>query len=90
MLDSFVIVGLTMVIVNVIKTYKPFKTQRGRLIVPLLVFIVAAILNVINALLFGGELLEAFRDGLVFGASAGGIYSMGKKQIEYCKNCNDL
>lgn len=88
MLDNFIIVGLTMVIVNVIKTYKPFKTQRGKLIIPLLVFLVAAALNVINALLFGGELQQAFKDGLVLGASAGGIYSMGKKQIEYCKNCN--
>jgi len=85
MLDSFIIVGLTMVIVNIFKTYEPFKTKRGKLYIPLLVFVTAALLNVLNALIFGGELLTALRDGFILGAAAGGIYSMGKKQMEKYK-----
>lgn len=85
MLDSFIIVGLTTVVVNVVKTFAPFKTTRGKLYIPLLVFGVAAILNVLNALTFGGDLLTALRDGFILGAAAGGIYSMGKKQIDKYK-----
>jgi len=82
MLDSFIIVGLTMVIVNFAKTFSVFGTRRGKLLIPLLVFFVAAALNVVNALVFGGAVLPALKDGFILGASAGGIYSMGKKQME--------
>jgi hypothetical protein len=85
MLDSFIIVGLTMTIVGIIKTFKPFTTEKGKLCVPLLVFAVAAILNVLNAVVFGGELLKALNEGFVLGAAAGGIYSMGKAAIEKYK-----
>lgn len=85
MLDSFIIVGLTMVIVGVIKTYEPFKTTRGKLYIPLIVFAVAAVLNVANAFVFGGEILTSLKDGFVLGAGAGGVYSMGKKQMEKYK-----
>jgi hypothetical protein len=51
----------------------------------LLVFGVAGLLNVVNALVFGGQLLQALNGGLILGAAAGGIYSMGKKQIEKYK-----
>ena len=82
MLDSFIIVGLTIVIVNVIKSFSIFDTVRGKLFIPLIVFVVAGLLNVTNALIFNGELLTALKEGFILGASAGGIYSMGKKAIE--------
>jgi hypothetical protein len=82
MLDSFIIVGLTIVMVNIIKTAKCFKTSTGKLFIPLLVFFVAGLLNVVNAIVFSGELLNALRDGLVLGAASSGIHSMGKKKLE--------
>jgi hypothetical protein len=82
MLDSFIIVGLTMVIVGIIKSYKPFKTARGKLYIPLLVFFTAAALNVLNAIVFGGDLLAALNLGFVLGAVSSGIYSMGKQQMD--------
>ncbi len=85
MLDSFIIVGLTMILVSVIKTFKALRTTRGKLCVPLLVFAVAGGLNVLNAIVFGGELLQALNGGLVLGAAAGGIYSMGKAAMEKYK-----
>ncbi len=85
MLDSYIVIGLTMVIVGIIKTFKPFVSGRGKLCVPLLVFAIAAILNVGNAGVFGGELLQALKDGFILGAAAGGIYSMGKSAIEKYK-----
>jgi hypothetical protein len=82
MLDSFIIVGLTMVIVGIIKTAKGLKTPTGKLYVPLIVFVTAAVLNVVNALVFSGEVMPALKDGFILGAAAGGIYSMGKKQMD--------
>lgn len=81
MLDSFIIVGLTLVIVNIIKSYPPFKTTRGKLYIPIIVFAVAGILNVTNALVFGYDLLLAFKEGLILGAAAGGFHSMAKKAM---------
>ncbi len=85
MLESYIIVGLTMIIVGIIKTFKPFTTARGKLCVPLLVFVVSGLLNVLNAGVFGGVLLKALNDGLVLGAISGGLYSMGKAAIEKYK-----
>lgn len=82
MLDSYIIVGMVMVIVSVLKTYTLFKTLRGKLVIPLLVFGVAGLLNVTNAVVFGGDIMPALKDGFVLGAAAGGIYSMGKKAME--------
>jgi hypothetical protein len=82
MLDSYIIVGLVMVIVGVLKTLKPFIAGRGKLLIPLLVFFVAGILNVVNAIVFGGQILQALKDGFILGAAAGGIYSMGKSAMD--------
>ena len=82
MLDSYIIVGLVMVIVGVLKTLKPFVAGRGKLLIPLLVFFVAGALNVINAIVFGGQILQALKDGFILGAAAGGIYSMGKSAMD--------
>jgi len=78
MLDSFIVIGLVMVIVDFLKTFWPFTTKRGKLLISLLVFAVAGTLNVINAAVFGGAILSALKEGFVIGAVASGIYSMGK------------
>jgi len=82
MLDSYIIIGVTIAIVAIIKTYKPFKTARGKLYIPLLVFAIAGLANVINALVFSGNtLLIALNAGLNYGAIAGGLYSMGQTYL---------
>lgn len=82
MLDSYIIIGLTIAVVAIIKTYKPFKTTRGKLYIPLLVFAIAGLANVINALVFNGNgLLTALNTGLNYGAVAGGLYSMGQTYL---------
>lgn len=82
MLDSFIIVGLTMVLVTIVKSFKPFDSDIGKKCVPLLVFGIAGTLNVLNAVVFSGSLLEALNQGLVLGAVSGGIYSMGKAALD--------
>ena len=67
-----------MVLVGVVKTFKLFTSARGKLLVPLLVFAIAGALNVLNAFVFGGQVLQALKEGFILVAAAGGIYSMGK------------
>lgn len=82
MLESYIIVGLTIAIVEIIKTFKPIKTKRGKLIVPILVFLIAGAFNVANAAIFSGmALLVALKSGLELGAVAGGLYSMGQTYL---------
>lgn len=82
MLDSYIIIGLTIAIVAIIKTYKPFKSARGKLYIPLLVFAIAGLVNVLNALVFSGvTILTALSTGLNYGAIAGGLYSMGQTYL---------
>jgi hypothetical protein len=82
MLDSYIIIGLTIAVVEIIKSYKPFKTVRGKLFIPLLVFVIAGLANVINALVFSGAtVLAALSAGLNYGAIAGGLYSMGQTYL---------
>lgn len=82
MLESYIIVGLTIAIVEIIKTFKGLKTKRGKLIVPILVFLLAGGFNVANAYIFDGmALLVALKGGLELGAVAGGLYSMGQTYL---------
>ena len=82
MLDSYIIIGITIAVVAIIKTYKPFKSTRGKLYIPLLVFAIAGLANVLNALVFSGNtLLAALSSGLNYGAIAGGLYSMGQTYL---------
>ena len=82
MLESYIVIGLTIAIVEIIKTYKPIKTKRGKLLVPIIVFALAGAFNVANAYVFGGmTLLIALNQGLVLGAVAGGLYSMGQTYL---------
>jgi len=82
MLESYIIVGLTIAVVEIVKTVKYFKTKRGKLIIPILVFLIAGGFNVANAYIFGGmTLLLALKGGLELGAVAGGLYSMGQTYL---------
>jgi hypothetical protein len=82
MLDSYIIIGITIAVVAIIKTYKPFKSVRGKLYIPLLVFAIAGLTNVLNALVFSGNtLLASLNAGLNYGAIAGGLYSMGQTYL---------
>lgn len=82
MLESYIIIGLTIALVEIIKTFTWFSTPRGKLTVPILVFLVAGGLNVLNAFVFSGiALIIALKDGLTLGAVAGGLYSMGQTYL---------
>lgn len=87
MLESYIVIGFVIAIVEIIKTHPWFKTEVGNLCVPILVFLIAGIANVINALAFGDiSLLVALKDGLTLGAISGGLYSMGKTYLDKSKD----
>lgn len=82
MLESYIIIGLTIAIVEIFKTFEALKTKRGKLFIPIIVFALAGAFNVANAYVFGGmTLLIALNQGLVLGAVAGGLYSMGQTYL---------
>lgn len=87
MLDNFIIIGLVMTVVEIIKEVtKLEKKDYGKLVIPVLVFVFAGAFNVVNASLFGDvSFIEALKEGLILGASSGGIYSMGKVYIDKAK-----
>lgn len=84
MLNDIIVIGVVMSIVELIKHFARLdKKDYGHIVVPLLVFIIAGASNVINAQIFGDmALVEALKEGLILGASAGGIYGMGKSIME--------
>lgn len=83
MLDNFIIIGTTMAIVEVIKTYFP---DMKKVWYPILVFGLAGLLNVCNAITFIGVdieiILTALSEGFKYGAIAGGIYGLGKTALD--------
>ena len=90
MLESYIIIGLVIAIVEIVKTYKFFKTKRGKLIIPILVFLLAGLINVLNVLVFGGiDLIEALKEGFTLGAVSGGLYSMGQTYLSKGEGKND-
>jgi hypothetical protein len=86
MLDDFVIVGIVMALTQLIKLWmrKRMDLVLARQLTPLVVLVLAAGLNVINAAVFGmGQVatIDAVSEGLKLGAIAGGIYSMGRAAL---------
>ncbi|OGS69486.1 MAG: hypothetical protein A2Y96_02795 [Firmicutes bacterium RBG_13_65_8] len=86
MLDDIVVVGLTMIIVQLLK--RPLKRwvgdDLGHQLTPLVVLGLAGGLNVLNAYLFGlgmAPLTSALAEGIKLGAMSGGIYSMGRAAL---------
>jgi hypothetical protein len=85
-LDDIVVVGLTMIIVQLIK--RPLRgwlgDDLGRQLTPLVVLGLAGGLNVLNAYVFGlgmVPLTSALAEGIKLGAMSGGVYSMGRAAL---------
>jgi len=86
MLESYIVIGFVIAIVEMIKTLPWFETEVGDLTIPIMVFIIAGLANVANAFVFGDiALLDALKDGLTLGAISGGLYSMGKTYLDKSK-----
>lgn len=88
MLDSVIIIGLVIAIVQILKgTFTFFGTNLGSKYIPLIVLFMAGLFNVLNGVLFGGDpntstfILGYLREGLIIGAISSGIYSMGKTYL---------
>ncbi len=83
MLDSYIIIGTVMAIVEILKAYFPVMKKVWY---PVLVLGLAGLLNVCNAITFIGVdieiILTALSEGFKYGAIAGGIYGLGKAALE--------
>lgn len=74
MLDDIFVLGFAAYITELLK-------QKGlaKKFVPLVVLFLAAVLNVLNCFTFGDGIWQvAFKDGLMLGAVASGIYGFGQ------------
>ena len=79
MLEDILIIGLVMAIMELIKSYVP-KFPKEAYFIPILVL--AAGLNAGNAYLFNGvSIVDAIAEGIKLGASAAGIYGLGKAAL---------
>ncbi|MPM19525.1 hypothetical protein SDC9_65951 [bioreactor metagenome] len=85
MIDSVIVIGVVIVVMGILKKSVPFfETETGLLYINLIMFIGTGLLNIINGLLFSGGIpvlsavMGYFKDGLVLGAAASGIYGIGK------------
>jgi len=82
MLEDVVVIGVTMTLAEIVKRLlrrwctDDLVTQ----VTPLVVLALAGGLNVLNAYMFAPDTSwrEALKAGLLLGAVAGGVYSMGK------------
>jgi|GEM_PF-2263369 len=86
MLDDIVIIGIVMALTQLFKG--PLRRAVGhglcRKLTPLIVLVLAALLNAVNAQVFSmGQVstLDAVAEGIKLGAIAGGIYSMGRAAL---------
>ena len=86
MLDNIVVVGLTMIFVQLLKG--PLRRwageDLGHQLTPLIVLAISGGLNVLNAYHFGlgmVPLTSALAEGIKLGAMSGGVYSMGKAAL---------
>ncbi len=85
MLEDIIVIGLVMAIVEIVKRglKRVCDEELVKQLVPLIVLALAGGLNVANAAVFAPEvpLLEALAQGIVLGAVAGGVYSLGKAAL---------
>lgn len=85
MLDSVIVVGVVALLIAIMRaSIAGFQTEVGQMWLKLLMFAMAGALNVLNGVAFSGDaftvagMLGYFKDGLILGAAASGIYGMGK------------
>ena len=85
MLDSVIVIGVVALLIAILKASVPyFQTEVGQMWLKLLMFFAAGAFNIINGIGFSGDavtlgaVLGYFKDGLILGAAASGIYGMGK------------
>jgi len=87
MLEDVIIVGVTMVLVEIVKrlALRAGVTEEAtkQIIVPLAVLGIAAGLNALNCYFFGDPtaLRQAVAEGIKWGAVAAGVYSLGKSVL---------
>lgn len=93
MLDPVIIMGLTILLVEIVKViyFGIFKSEGAigifKVIAPLIIMAIGTGLNILNAGIFGDGFLPevmklAAKDGIIFTAAASGVYGLGKSAIE--------
>ncbi len=85
MLEDIIMIGIVMALVELIK-HLLRRILDGEVVtqlLPLIVLLLAGGLNVANALVFDPEtpVKVALAQGLTLGATAGGVYSLGKAAL---------
>ncbi|MER2234534.1 MAG: hypothetical protein ABS885_05825 [Leuconostoc mesenteroides] len=70
------IIPLTMIITQLLKGYVPTKY------VPFLAVLIGLLAGLAYGAYYGGDLFAQAFDGIVYGASASGIYDIGASQIK--------
>ena len=70
------IITLTMIITQLLKSYVPNKY------VPFLAVLIGLLAGLCYGAYYGGDLFAQAFEGLVYGASASGIYDIGASQIK--------
>lgn len=85
MLDEAIIVGVVIIVVEIIKAalLKVLTEATMTRVVPLIVLLISALLYAAAAHYFEPSLalVDAIKAGIILGATAGGVYSMGKAAI---------
>lgn len=88
MLDSIIVVGLVALIITILQeTIEYFKSTVGKMVLQIVMFILVGMFNVANGAVFNEAVLTwsagvgYFRDGLILGAAASGIYGIGKSIV---------
>lgn len=87
MLDAIIVMGITVAVVELIKSYLPKKSKRRKLILPFIVLGTGAAVQVLNSGIFGPgwnavAIKDAAKQGIQLAVFYAGIYSMGKKATQ--------
>lgn len=93
MLDSVIVIGIVAVLIAILKASFPyFQSNVGALWLSLIMFFMAGGFNILNGIGFSGTtatlsaIMTWFKDGLILGAAASGIYGMGKELTSSVNN----
>ena len=78
MIEIGIIIAVTMAIAGWIKN----KTTVDNSLIPMIVVVLAVVLNLANVLLFGGDVLEAGRNAFITAIGAIGIHSGIKNSLQ--------